>query len=150
MWRPADSTDAAAIVRMCAALYGEDPGSARAPEEQMERTLRVLREEPDRGRAVVLDIDGRVCGYALLIAFWSNEFGGAVCTIDELYVESSERGRRHATHLIEQLTAGTEPWVPEAVVLMLEVTPGNTRARRLYERLGFDAGNQLMRRRLRP
>lgn len=150
MWRPAHPSDDDDIARMCLALNIEDPGPASAPAENMARTLRALREVPSRGRAVVLELNGRVCGYGLLMAFWSNEHGGAVCTIDELYVESAVRGRRHATRLIEHLAAGTDPWVPKTVALTLEVTPHNTRARRLYERLGFDTGNLVMRRRLRP
>jgi GNAT superfamily N-acetyltransferase len=57
------------------------------------RTLAKLRKEPNRGRAVVCDMDGRAVGYALLISFWSNELGGEVCTIDEVFVAPEYRGR---------------------------------------------------------
>jgi ribosomal protein S18 acetylase RimI-like enzyme len=114
----------------------------------MRRTLHALREAPLRGRAVALDIGGRVCGYALLISFWSNELGGHTCVIDELHVDPDHRSRGHATRLIEDLAADPGRWAEGAQALTLEVTPDNARARRLYERLGFRARNLVMHRRL--
>jgi GNAT superfamily N-acetyltransferase len=133
---------------MCTALNAEDPGPRPVPPEQIRRTLRALRDEPMRGRAVVLDPEGRVSAYALLISYWSNELGGNVDVIDELYVEPAQRGQGHASRLIEALAAKTAPFAASAVALALEVTPSNVRARRLYERLGFEGKNVSMRRRL--
>jgi len=148
VWRIAGLSDDDEIVRMCLALNAEDPGPAPVPAENMQKTLLVLRKEPQRGRAVVLELEGRVCGYALLISFWSNELGGDACAIDEIYVEPEHRGRRHATRLIEDLAAGTGPYGSTVAALTLEITPDNVRARRLYERLGFRGPNLAMRRRL--
>lgn len=133
---------------MCTALQAEDPGPRPVPPEHIRRTLRTLRDEPARGRAVVLEQQGRVGAYALIVSFWSNELGGNVDVIDELYVEPGQRGQGHATRLIEALAAQTAPFAASAVALALEVTPGNVRARRLYERLGFEGKNLSMRRRL--
>lgn len=109
MWRDAVPADDEAIVRMCAALNAEDPGPDPVPTENMRRTLPTLRESPARGRAVVLEVDRQVAGYALLISFWSNELGGEVCVIDELYVDHEHRGSRHATRLLESLAARRHP-----------------------------------------
>jgi ribosomal protein S18 acetylase RimI-like enzyme len=148
VWRIADSAEDETIVRMCLALNAEDPGHDPVPAENTRRTLLALREAPLRGLAILLECDGRPCGYALLISFWSNELGGEVCSIDELYVAPEQRGRGYATRLIGDLAAGSAPWAREAVALTLEVTPANARARRLYERLGFRARNLAMRRRI--
>jgi ribosomal protein S18 acetylase RimI-like enzyme len=144
MWRDARIEDDRAIVAMCEALYEEDPPSDPVTADQMRRTLATLRREPVRGRALVLEIDGRPAGYAFLITFLSNELGGEICTIDEVYVVPAERGRGHTTALIDAL-AGSD-----AVALELEVSPDNVRARALYERLEFRARrNSTLRRRLR-
>jgi GNAT superfamily N-acetyltransferase len=148
MWRDARPTDDEAIARLCSALNAEDPGPEPVPTANMLRTLRELRSAPLRGRAVVLEIDGEVGGYALLISFWSNELGGEVCVVDELYVTPERRGNRYATNLLEALSARREAWVESAVALALETTPDNARARRLYERVGFRGHNIAMRRRL--
>jgi GNAT superfamily N-acetyltransferase len=148
MWRSAVPVDDEAMVGLCIALNAEDPGPHPVPAENMRRTLHELRHAPVRGRAVVLELDSQVRGYALLISFWSNELGGEVCTIDELYVEPEHRGCGHATRLLQCLSARSEPWLASIVALALEATPGNVRLRRFYERLGFRAGNVAMQRRL--
>jgi ribosomal protein S18 acetylase RimI-like enzyme len=147
MWRVAMISDDEAIVSMCMALNAEDPGPAPVRPDQMRRTLIKLREEPNRGRAVVCEVDGRAAGYALIISFWSNELGGDVCNIDELFVAPEYRGRGLATALFEQLSdRGQSLWPVRPAALALEVTPQNERARTLYERMGFRGKNLAMRR----
>ena len=142
MWTPAIPAHDDAIVEMCRALYREDPGTHDVTDPQIRRTLETLRAEPARGRALVLDADGQPRGYALLISFWSNELGGELCTIDELYVAPEHRNRGHATRLIRALAAGP------AVALELEVSPDNARARAFYQREGFRPIRNTMLRRL--
>ena len=148
MWRPASPADDDAIVRSSLALYVEDPTpeQPQPDDASVRRTLAALRAEPLRGRAVVLELDGDVCGHAFLIAFWSNELGGDVCTIDELYVAPRPRASGAASELIEALARGQ--LYPGAVALQLEVTPGNARAQALYRRLGFAGKNIGLRRRV--
>jgi ribosomal protein S18 acetylase RimI-like enzyme len=147
MWRLATAADDPAVLALFQALYREDPSPDPVPDEQLLRTLRALRDEPVRGRAIVLEVDGECVGYALLISFWSNELGGEIANIDELYVKADHRGRGAATRLVQQLAHG-ELWGKVPVAIDLEVTPDNRRARALYERLGFAAAkNTVMRRR---
>lgn len=139
---------------MMVALYVEDPSPETVTVASSLRTLARLRDEPVRGTAMVLEDDGGVAGYALLASFWSNELGGVICVVDELYVAPPHRGRGLATWFVGELARATAPWVPagfrEAVALELEVTPHNARARALYERLGFaPKKNAVLRRRAR-
>jgi GNAT superfamily N-acetyltransferase len=143
MWRPALPVDDDAIVEMCMALNADDPGPHPVPADNMRRTLQELRQAPIRGRAVALELGSQVSGYALLVSFWSNELGGEVCTIDELYVEPEHRGSGYATRLLQCLSARSEPWLGSIVV-----TPDNVRVRRFYERIGFREANVAMQLRL--
>ncbi len=138
MWRLATPSDDELILEMCFGLYREDPGPFTVDPRHMRETLATLRLEPWRGRAVVLDVAQHVVGYGLLIAFWSNELGGEVCQVDELYVARELRGRGHGAGLFEAIVRG-DVWPAPVVALALGVTERNTRARRLYERLGFTA-----------
>jgi GNAT superfamily N-acetyltransferase len=106
MWRVATASDDEAVVSMCMALNAEDPGPTPVRPQQVRCTLAKLREDANRGRAVVCDVEGRTVGYALLIPFWSNELGGEVCNIDELFVAPQYRGRGLATALFGSLTEG--------------------------------------------
>lgn len=149
VWRLCQPDDDARVVHLCVALNREDPGPDPVPAEHMERTLRVLREQPTRGQALVLEQEGAVIGYSLLIPYWSNELGGDVLVIDELYVDQAARGQRHATRLLEALSRKSVPGLAAYSALMLEVRPENTKARRLYERAGFVASTQVMKRKVR-
>jgi GNAT superfamily N-acetyltransferase len=148
MWRPATETENELLVELCAALHREDAGPLPADARHLRATLATLRREPWRGRAVVCEVDQRVVGYALLIAFWSNELGGEVCAVDELYVVPDLRGRGHGTALFEAIERGAL-WPAPAAAMALGTTPDNARARRLYERLGFTTVGVSMVKRLR-
>lgn len=123
---------------MCLQLYDEDPGVLPVRPENIRATIRALRRDPCRGRAVVLEVEGQMSGYALLIAFWSNELGGDICEVDELFVVPERRSQGHGKSLFEAILQG-DLWPTQIAGIALGVTPDNVRARRLYERLGFAA-----------
>jgi len=148
MWRLATERDDEVLVELCRGLYREDPGPIPEDPRRLRATLSTLRREPWRGRAVALDVGPQAAGYALLVAFWSSSLGGEVCEVDELYVTPGLRGRGHGTALFEAVERG-ELWPAPPVAIALGVTPGNARARRLYERLGFVAAGVSMVKKLR-
>jgi GNAT superfamily N-acetyltransferase len=144
MWRPARPEDGEEIVSMCLALYREDPGLAPVEADQVRETLAMFERQPRRGRAVVAEVGGGVAGYAFLVPFWSNEQAGDICEVDELYVRPDRRGAGLGSALFAAIDAGH---FGSFAATALGVTPGNARARRLYERLGFQAaGTRMVRR----
>jgi ribosomal protein S18 acetylase RimI-like enzyme len=137
MWRTAQPKDDQHIIEMCRELNREDPGPSPVPDEHMKHTLVKLRSEAIRGKAVVLELDTKIEGYALLISFWSNELGGELCDIDELYVRPDCRGRGYASMLVKKLIQGDPIWPDKTVAIELGVTPNNSKAKALYSKLGF-------------
>lgn len=135
---------------MCLALHCEepDPGIATVTPKQVRETLAVFERDPARGWAVVAEVGGRVAGYAFLVPFWSNGVGGEVCEVDELYVRAQLRGEGLGSALFQAIETGR---FGTFAGIALAVSPGNARARRLYERLGFRAaGTTMVRRRAGP
>jgi len=139
MWRIAKHSDDQDISKMCLALYAEDPSPMAVSAQNIRDTLSILRAEPVRGRAVVLDVSEAISGYAILISLWSNELGGEVIVIDELYVRPNYRKQGHARELLESLARNNRLWPGRGVALDLEVTPQNERAAAFYLRVGFTA-----------
>ena len=137
MWRTAGPGDESAIIEICLALNAEDPGLPSVPVEHIKRTLAELRANPMRGKALVLELDGRIEGYAFLISFWSNEYGGEICNIDEIYVRPAQRKKGYGETLIKSLLKPNSLWPRQPVLIELEVSPENERARTFYEKLGF-------------
>ena len=132
--------DALALAGMMESLYQEDPFAPDAKREQFPRTIQHLLACPDQGRIVLFVERDAVCGYALLIPFWSNEFGGNVVVIDEIYVRPNFRNRGIAKAFFSLVTA-EKPF--NAVAMGLEVSPDNSAARRLYASLGFEPRTNL-------
>jgi len=85
----------------------------------------------------------------LLISFWSNELGGEVCEVDELFIVPEHRNQGYGTLLFAAIARG-DLWSASFVAIALGVTPDNARARRLYERLGFTAIGVSLVKRLAP
>src|SRR5262245_27581721 len=121
MWRPARPDEDELLVGLCLQLNEEDPGERPVSAEQVRLTLSTFRREPWRGRALVLDLGGAVRGYALLASFWSNELGGEVCEVDELFVVPAHRGQGHGSALFAAIDRA-EVWPSRPVAIALGVT----------------------------
>lgn len=129
-----DGRHADGVCALMRALYAEDPPASAPDPARFPVTVRHLLAHPDRGRIVlVLDAD-RLDGYGVLVPYWSNEFGGTVVFVDELYLVPAARGRGTGRRFLEWVEAG-RPF--GAVAAFLEVGRANDRARRLYESVGF-------------
>ena len=129
-----DDSHAELVCDMMRALYAEDAPSSGYTPRNFRATIDHLLAHPDHGRVVLLTEGSSVRGYALLIPFWSNEFGGTVLFVDEMFVIPEARNRGIGRSFFKFLHQ-TRPF--EAVALALEVSPGNAGALRLYESLGF-------------
>jgi ribosomal protein S18 acetylase RimI-like enzyme len=115
-------------------LYSEDKSESLVDESHFPLTIDFFLANPSRGRIVLFQEGNALRGYSLLVPYWSNEFGGPVVVVDELFVTPQARNRGIARSFFRFL--GEErPF--EAVALALEVNPGNTGALRLYQSLGF-------------
>jgi GNAT superfamily N-acetyltransferase len=122
------------VLGMMRELYADDGSETIADPAKFPATIERLLAEPSRGRILLFMRDETVCGYALLIPYWSNEFGGIVLFIDELLVEQEFRGQGIARSFFA-FVERDRPF--DAVALALEVVPGNARARSLYESMQF-------------
>ena len=134
------------VLRMMRELYDEDGQDLAVNPATFPSTIDYLLANPASGR-IVLFTDSRVLhGYALLVSYWSNEWGGVVLLLDELFVDEEFRGRGLGTSFLKYLEH-ERPF--GAVVVALEVSARNARARALYESMGFtDRHLKMMTRRL--
>lgn len=128
------STDFDRVCDLMLSLYTEDPGSKPMTKEKAMHTLETLTTKSDLGTVLVIQENGSIIGYCILINFWSNEYGGNIVHIDELYIQESHRSKGIGSHFIETLAKSK---FANAVSLQLEVTPDNNRAVKLYKKLGF-------------
>ncbi|MDB5255617.1 MAG: hat [Chitinophagaceae bacterium] len=134
-FHPMLPTERSQVEDMILNLYsndGEEPNDYMS-REKIRPTLDKALTHPDSLRVDVFKEQEQIIGYALLFSFWSNEYGGMVLTLDELYVMPSYRSRGISSHYIQTLENNSSSYV----LLALEVMPGNEKAKVLYTRLGF-------------
>ena len=129
------------ILTMMRALYTEDNPASIVDHRRFPSTIELLLEEPSRGRIVLFTKGESIHGYSLLIPYWSNEFGGTILWVDELFVVSKSRNCGIGHRFFEFLDR-ERPF--NAVAIALEVSPVNVRAHRFYESLGFSQRSNAM------
>lgn len=122
------------LVLMMRALYSEDEAASPADQSRFGANIEFLVAHPSRGRIILFQEGANLVGYALLIPYWSNEFGGTLLFIDEMFVTRPARNEGIGTNFFKYLD-DVRPF--EGVAFALEVSPRNTGALRLYKSLGF-------------
>ena len=133
-YRKFKTSDRKIVAELIQNLYREDPDGKPMSPQKIQNTFDSLKDDSDRGTIIVFEHESAIIGYAILINFWSNEFGGNILNIDELYIKKKFRSQGIGTKFIKYLA---ENKFGDSVALQLEVTSGNAKARKLYESLGF-------------
>ncbi len=99
----------------------------------VEKTIERSFSHPDQLKIIGFKDQHSLIGYALLCLYWSNEYGGVVVLLDELYTIPSYRNKGIGTQFLTTLNQSEE-----YVRILLEVFPENTKAFELYKRMGFE------------
>ena len=81
----------------------------------------------------VYEINGQIAGYMLLTFTYSNEFGGEVINIDELYIRDEFQGMGIGTQLLEFV----EETYTDCQAILLMVNEENKFAKKLYSKQGY-------------
>ena len=144
-FRSATEHDSPAIKRYVEQLYASDPGQEPV-QPDFARTFNEFQRHADKGRVVAFEMDNRIIGYAIIVFFWSNEFGGNVLDIDEIFVDAAYRTKGVAKQFFNWLEAEFS----DAVAWSLEVSAANVAATELCHRADFKPSrNQHLVKRLR-
>lgn len=132
-FRLSRESDLPLLQRFVDTLYSEDENvSGKRPDVSI--TFRHLQSHPDKGQLLALEHNGTVCGYAIIIFFWSNEYASNIIEIDELFIDEHHRGTGVGSAFFQWLRLHFKE---TAGGLSLQVAHKNIKAEKLYERLGF-------------
>ena len=135
MIRPIGPADEALYLRLTDLFYHYPAVDHSIPQEYCRRTFAEMIRSCDYVEGYILEArPGVPAGYVLLAKMFSQEAGGMVWWVDELFVLPEFRNQG----LGEAFFSWLETARPEAVKrLRLEVEPVNHGAKRLYGRRGF-------------
>lgn len=117
---------------MIISLYAEDPEGEKINTFKIDKTIQTLTKHPDKGEIIIFEKDMNIIGYSLIIFYWSNEYGGDLISIDELYIKQNFRGLNYSLIFMNYIFNKYKN-----SNIILEVTPSNKKAYEYYKKLGF-------------
>ncbi|MGQ0541845.1 MAG: GNAT family N-acetyltransferase [Blastocatellia bacterium] len=134
--------DYSTLEKMILLFYEEDSFETGYENKMTDAKIRNTADRaflyPDQVAIKLFKVSDEIAGYSILTFYWSNEYGGPVTSIDEVFVTPKHRNQGIATLFISQLAARKE-----SVMLDLQVLKENTKALNLYRRLGFEAVDRI-------
>ena len=133
MFRKITEKDRELYISYADTFYHTDAVNAPVPENNYRATFDELMRSDVYAEGYVFEYDGKPCGYALLAKTFSQEAGGLMVSVEELYIDPEYRSRGIVTEFFDWLKSK-----PEIMRLRLEVEDYNERAIRLYKRIGFE------------
>jgi GNAT superfamily N-acetyltransferase len=126
--------DESQLIEMNTELFSGDTATLGVlPVRHVQNTIESFFSGNNLVDIYIFDQESETIGYAIVSWFWSNEFGGRSILLDEILVKEEFRGKGIGSRFI----GFAMDKYKDAAVFMLEVSPGNPKARRLYETIGF-------------
>ena len=125
-----------------AAACCQEEHRGEAARERMAATVQELSRHKQKGSVLVFERGELLVGYCILIPSWSNEEGGTVISVDELYVAPAHRPHG----LEEDFIALLRKVAPQDCVgIRVALSRGARGKAATYRRLGFrESGQSVM------
>ena len=121
-------------IQMVREFYHTDAVDHEIPVKNIEDTFEELICRDTYAEAYILEYQGSAAGYMLLAKTFSQEAGGPVIWIEEIYIRPEYQGKGIGSEILKQLDTMFEKGVYR---LRLEVEKTNVRAAELYQRQGY-------------
>ena len=138
MIRRFTENDRESYIEMAGEFYHSDAVLHPIPDGYFVRTVEEALRSDAYAEIFLFECDGETAGYGLTAKTYSQEAGGYVWWIEEVYIREKFRSRglgREFFHYLEEQKG------KEVTRLRLEVEEENTRAAALYRKLGYEVLN---------
>ena len=134
MIRPITSDDFNEYLTMATEFYSSDAVLHPIPKNNIEKTFKELTTSNIYTEGYLFEYKKEAAGYALLAKTYSQEAGGLVIWIEELYVRPEYQNKGLGSTFFDFLHNKVKD---SAARLRLEVEDDNKKAISLYKRLGY-------------
>ena len=119
---------------MATEFYQSDAVLHPIPTSHIEQTFEEITTSSLYAEGYLFEYEGKVAGYSLLAKTFSQEAGGMVLWIEELYIRPEYRNKGLGSAFFEYLDSKTKDQI---VRIRLEVEEENEKAMALYEKMGY-------------
>lgn len=133
MIRKIELKDKAEYIKMATDFYNSTAVLYAVPHSHFEDTFAELMKSDVYTEAFIFEHNENIAGYGLIAKTYSQEAGGEVIWIEEIYVKDSFRNMGLGSEFIEYVKNN----IP-AKRYRLETEPDNFKAQKLYKRHGFE------------
>ena len=134
-WRPIQASDREEYLAMATAFFNTNAVIHPIPRSHIEATFDELMRSSVYTTCYICEVDDGIVGYALLAKTFSQEAGGMVLWIEELYLKKDYRNQGLGREFFGEFLAALPPEVKR---VRLEVELENEGAVKLYRSLGFE------------
>ena len=131
--RKIEARDMEVYLAMAKDFYASPAVLENIPKENIMRSFLEFTGGTPFGDAFIFEENGEIVGYGVLAYTYSQEAGGKVVWLEEIYIRPEARGRGLGSEFIDFVLEN----IP-AKRYRLETEPENEDAARLYIRKGFE------------
>lgn len=135
MIRQVQAKDKTVFIDLMKEFYRSDAVLHQIAEANYYGTFFEVTSDSPYAIAFLIEKDGQIAGYALLAFTYSNEAGGLVLWLDELYIRPAFQGQGLGSELFAFID---EQYKDRVARMRLEIEPDNEGAARLYRRQGYE------------
>lgn len=136
MFEEITQRDEAIFVELMREFYHSPAVLHAIPDRHFTDTFHEITNGSPYAEAFLFRENGQIAGYGLLAKTYSNEAGGLVVWLEEIYIREAFRGTGLGSRFFRFVE---ERYAGKAARLRLEVESDNEGAIRLYKRLGYEA-----------
>ena len=133
MIRPINNNDRDTFIKFADMFYHSEAVDHCIPIEHHAQSFDVMMQSNTYMFAYMFQVDNTSVGYALLSKTYSNEAGGLVLWIEEIFILPEYRGRGLGKEFFNFIDTISKDYTR----LRLEISPCNDRAKKLYSSMGF-------------
>ena len=134
MIRKITPADRQIYVAMATDFYSSDAVCHAVDKKHFDLTFDELMRSDTYAEGYIFESDGAVSGYALLAKTFSQEAGGIVIWIEEIYIKPEFRGMGQGKEFLKSIISRLGHGITR---VRLEASACNSRAVKLYRSLGF-------------
>jgi len=116
------------------ALHNSEAVLFEVGDESFTKTFNLVMENSPYAAAYMIEEENEAAGFGLLTFSYSNEMGGLIVWLEELYILEKFRNKGLGKEFLEFLK---NEYKNKAAYIRLEVTDSNEGAKRLYENMGY-------------
>lgn len=134
MIREIKAQDKDVFVQMAKDFYKSEAVISEIPTQNILNTFDEVTSNSPYAKAYIIEHGGEIAGYALIGITYSNEAGGLVVWVEEIFIKENFRGLGLGSEFLSYVE---DEFSDKAKRFRLEISHGNDAAQRLYERKGY-------------